>query len=73
MVGRALACAGLQPGSGLSIVLSLLPLLLAATLSIPLAAQEWRFYGGDPGGSKYSKLDHSCPKQFELNEKQALL
>jgi quinoprotein glucose dehydrogenase len=31
--------------------------LLAAGLTAALAAQEWPYYGGDSGGSKYSKLD----------------
>ena len=26
-------------------------------IMLPLAAQEWRFYGGDQGSTKYSPLD----------------
>jgi quinoprotein glucose dehydrogenase len=31
--------------------------LLAAGLAAALAAQEWPYYGGDAGGTKYSQLD----------------
>ena len=29
---------------------------LLAFLVVPLAAQEWPYYGGDSGGAKYSPL-----------------
>src|SRR5881628_693996 len=34
-----------------------LPFLLALLAALPAAAQEWPHYGGDPGGTRYSKLD----------------
>jgi len=37
--------------------LTLLAVLSAAGLSRPAPAQEWTYYGGDAGGSRYSALD----------------
>ena len=31
--------------------------LLAAVLPVVSSSQEWPYYGGDPGGTRYSKLD----------------
>ena len=65
-VGQASACSGLQPtASHIPSVRSsrpearrrLKPALLAAILfPTLLSAQEWRFYAGDAGGTKYSPL-----------------
>ena len=33
------------------------PLLFAAIAAIAAAPSEWRYYGGDAGGTKYSPLD----------------
>src|SRR3989442_14307560 len=30
-------------------------------ITLPVAAQEWRFYGGDQGSTKYSPLDRITP------------
>src|SRR5262245_60740078 len=37
-------------------------LLILLTMPELAAAQEWAYYGGDPGGTKYSKL-----KQIDRN------
>src|SRR5690606_26983376 len=52
-----------------------LPLLVAAALSVPLAAQqpgnpygEWRYWGADLSSTRYSPLDQINAENFESLE-----
>ncbi len=40
----------------------LLPMLLLATSPAPAAEGEWRYYGNDPGGQRFSNLDQLTPE-----------